>query len=164
MADPTKDLDSKPLYDADLPDEEPGEEPEESAEAQGDEDEGEYEAAAEAPRTGRFGFGRNRGAEQESERRPIGSVRESHERVHIDDRPSAIYAILCAGALLGVLAVAWLSSVVPAAAVPTLAPLVVPTAQATPVSSASIVVTPSATAAPTATPAPTASPSAAPSK
>jgi hypothetical protein len=150
MADPTQDQDSKPLYDADLPDEEPGEEPEESQEAQGNEDESDFEAGAAAPKSGRFGFGRGRNAEPEDEKRPIGSVRESHERVHIDDRPSAIFAIVCAAALLGVLVVAWLGSVVPQGPAATLTPLSVPTAQVAPVSSAPA--SPQVTASPTLAP------------
>jgi hypothetical protein len=166
MADPTKDQDSKPLYDADLPDEESDEELDESAEAQGDEDESEFEAAgaAAAPASRRFGFGRGRNQEHEGEKHPIGSLRDSHERVRIDDRPSAIYALLCAAVLIGVLAVAWLGGVVPQAAGPTLSPLSVPTSQATPSSAASAAVSASPSATVTAAPSPSASLSAAPSK
>ena len=164
MADPTKDQDSKPLYDADLPDDQSDEELDESAEAQGDEDESEFEAAgaAAAPASRRFGFGRGT-EEHEGEKHPMGSLRDSHERVRIDDRPSAIYALLCAAVLIGVLAVAWLGGVVPQSAGPTLSPLSVPTSQATPSSAASAAVsaTPSATV--TAAPSPSASLSAAPS-
>jgi hypothetical protein len=166
MADPTKDQDTKPLYDADLPDEESEEEPDESAEAQGDEDEGEFEAAGAAAASGsrRFGFGRGRAQESEGEKHPMGSLRDSHERVRIDDRPSAIYALLCAAALIGVLAVAWVSGVVPQAAGPSLKPLVVPTAQATPSSAASATISAAPTATATAAPTASASASAAPSK
>jgi hypothetical protein len=83
-----------------------------------------------------------------------GSLRESHERVHVDDRPSAIFAILAALALLGALAIGLVANWVPAPAVPTLTPLIVPTVQA---QSAA----PSATLTPTV--APTATPTAAPS-
>jgi hypothetical protein len=152
MADPTKDQDTKPLYDADLPDEESEEEPDESVEAQGDEDDGEFEAAGAASASGsrRFGFGRGRSTEHEGGKHPIGSLRDSHERVRIDDRPSAIYALLCAAALIGVLAVAWVGGVVPQGAGPTLTPLAVPTAKVTPSSAASAVVSaaPSPTVAP----------------
>ncbi len=170
MADRTKDRDDKPVYDQELPnDEDLEEEPDESTEVEGEvegdegeegDDEAFAAATAEAGGRRRFGFGRTERVEEETGRRrgPVGSVRETHERVHIDDRPSAIYAIVCAGALLGVLALTWLGSIVPPAAVPTLTPLVVPTSQATPVTSASA----SASAAPTITLAPTASPTAIP--
>jgi hypothetical protein len=78
----------------------------------------------------RFGFGRGDRSAEREERHHAGSVRESHERIHIDDRPSAIFALLCAGLLIGVLAFAWIGVQVPKAVGPTLAPLVVPTAQA----------------------------------
>jgi len=82
----------------------------------------------------RFGFGRGREEQHATghhdETHHAGSLRESHERVHIDDRASAVFALLCAGILIGVLALAWVGGVVPKAAAPTLAPLVVPTAQA----------------------------------
>jgi hypothetical protein len=82
----------------------------------------------------RFGFGRGREEQHATghhdETRHAGSLRESHERVHIDDRASAVFALLCAGILIGVLALAWVGGVLPKAAVPSLAPLVVPTAQA----------------------------------
>ena len=90
----------------------------------------------------------------------MGSVRGTHERVHIDDRPSAVYALLCAAALLGVLAFSWVGGVLPQSAGPTLTPLVVPTGQVTASPSAGA----SVTAAPSMTAAPTASPSASPSK
>jgi hypothetical protein len=57
-------------------------------------------AAAGATRS-RFG---RRATRETEEHRTIGSVRGTHERVHIDDRPSAIFAIICAVGLLGVLA------------------------------------------------------------
>jgi hypothetical protein len=162
MADPTKDKDSQPLDEADLQDEEPGEEFEESTEA-GDEDDREFEAAAAASSGRRFGFGRSREAADDGDKQHIGSVRESHERVKIDDRPSAIFALVCAAALIGVLAISWLGTNMPPAAGPTLTPLSVPTAQATASADASASAAASATVAATATPAPSATPTAAPS-
>ena len=156
MADPTKDQDSQPLDEADLQDEEQSEEFEESNEA-GNEDDREFEAAAAASSGRRFGFGRGHDAVDDGEKQHIGSVRESHERVKIDDKPSAIFALVCAAALIGVLVIAWLGTNLPAAAGPTLTPLTVPTAQPTASTAAS------ATVAVTATPAPTATPTAAPS-
>ena len=77
----------------------------------------------------RFGFGRGDRLADHEDRPHAGSVRESHERVHIDDRPSAVFALLCAGFLIGVLAFAWIGVQLPKSAAPSLAPLVVPTAQ-----------------------------------
>ena len=81
-----------------------------------------------------------------------GSVRESHERVHIDDRPSAIYALVCAGALLGVLAFTWVGGAIPQGTGPTLTPLVVPTSQpsaaTSPAASVSVAPSPSPSASP----------------
>jgi hypothetical protein len=97
----------------------------------------------------------------EDHQRPGGSVRESHERVHVDDRASAIYALIAAFALIGILAIAFVGNFVPQAVAPSLPPLVVPTGQPTPSPAASS----SASLAPSAstTPAPTPSPSAVPS-
>jgi hypothetical protein len=78
----------------------------------------------------RFGFGRGDRSADHEDRPHAGSVRESHERVHIDDRASAVFALLCAGILIGVLAFAWIGGVLPKSVGPSLAPLVVPTAQA----------------------------------
>jgi hypothetical protein len=170
MTDRNTDRDKKPAYDTALPaDEEFDEEPDESAEPEGEgENEGEYaegegeyaeEGAVEAVPAGRgrrFGFGRAERVEEEAGRRPVGSVRESHERVHVDDRPSAIYALVCACGLLLVLGVPWLGGLVPQAASPTLTPLVVPTGQPTVASSASpsIAVSPSPSPSPSPTPSP----------
>jgi hypothetical protein len=85
----------------------------------------------------RFGFGRGDRSAEREERPHAGSVRESHERVHIDDRASAVFAMLCAGLLLGVLLIALIGVQLPKTAAPSLAPLVVPTAQATPSAAAS---------------------------
>ena len=137
---------------------EPGED-EFDEELEGDEEEEEapeeFEAEAPepepAPRRGR------REEAAEPARRATGSVRESHERVHVDDRLSAAFVIFAAVVLVGALALALAGNFVPEPPVPTLTPLVVPTAQftATPSPAATV------TAAPT--PAPTATPSAAPS-
>jgi hypothetical protein len=78
----------------------------------------------------RFGFGRGDRPAEHEERPHAGSVRESHERVHIDDRASAVFALLCAGLLIGVLALSWVGGMLPKPAVPTLPPLPVPTYQA----------------------------------
>ena len=169
MADRSKDKDQKPIFDAELPkDEELDDESDESAEAEGAEvdaegvdaegdaeDEG-FEEAAPSGKSGgafRFSLRRGRNAEDEATKRDdqIGSVRTAHERVHIDDRPSAVYALVCAVALLVMLALPWIGGAIPKAAGPTLTPLVVPTGHATPTgnasASATIVVTPSPTAA-----------------
>jgi hypothetical protein len=156
MTDRDKDRDEKSATPDYLPgDEEFEEEPEEAAEAEGEVPEGEFESegpAESAPGSAqrRFGFGRGSRDDrsgEEAERRQMGSVRGTHERVHIDDRPSAVYALLCA-------------AVLPQPAGPTLTPLVVPTGQVTASPSAGA----SVTAAPSMTAAPTASPSASPSK
>src|SRR5450759_3691996 len=78
----------------------------------------------------RFGFRRGDRSDVHEERPHAGSVRESHERVHIDDRASAVFALLCAGILIGVLAFAWVGGVLPKSVGPTPPPLVVPTYQA----------------------------------
>jgi hypothetical protein len=83
--------------------------------------------------------------------RQLGSVREAHERVRVDDRLSALFALLAAAALFGALVLPWLGGYLPAPAQPTLTPLVVPTFQATPSPAASPSVTP--VASPSATPA-----------
>ena len=102
----------------------------------------------------RFGFGRGDRSADHEERPHAGSVRESHERVHIDDRPSAIFALLCAGLLIGVLAFAWVGGMLPKSVGPTYAPLVVPTYQASssaaPSTSVSPVVSPVVSPAPSA--------------
>jgi len=93
----------------------------------------EEEETDEVPSAGsgrRFGFGRGDHPAEHEERPHAGSVRESHERVHIDDRASAVFALVCAGVLIGLLAFSWLGGMLPKPVGPTLAPLVVPTAQA----------------------------------
>jgi hypothetical protein len=161
MADPTKDKDSKPLYDADLPADEEAEEPEELDEATeaGEDDDGEFEAAAAAPSAGRFGFGRKSGGSTDEEKHPIGSVRESHERVHINDAPSAIFALVCAAALIAVLAVAWFGTNLPAPNGPELTRLIVPTAEVVASSSASVASPAASASAAASTPTVVASPS-----
>lgn len=102
----------------------------------------------------RFGVGRRQ--EEDSHGRSMGSVRGAHERVHIDDRPSIIFALVCAFGLLGLLAFSYVGGLIPAAAVPTLTPLAVDTGHFT------LAPTTSATLAPGASP--TASPSPSPTK
>ena len=133
-------------FEAEEESEEPGEE---SAEEEADREAGE-------PAHRRFGFTMG-GRGVESHHRPSGSVRESHERVHVDDRASAVYALIAAVALLGILAFALIGNFVPQAVAPSLPPLVVPTAQPTSSTGASS----SASLAPSASPTP--APSAAPS-
>jgi hypothetical protein len=155
-----KDRGAKPQPNEILPaDEDFEEEPEEFVEADEEfEEEAEAPAsAAAAPTSAERRTGRGAA---ETARRPLGSVREAHERVHVDDRLSAAFALLCAVALLGVLLLPWLGSYLPAPAAPTLAPLVVPTFNATPVPSGAASLAPSASAAPVATPTPAASPTA----
>ena len=115
----------------------------------GEEAEFEDQETDEVPSAGsgrRFGFGRGERSVEREEKPHVGSVRESHERVHIDDRASAAFAVLCAAILLGALLLPWLGGILPKGASATLAPLVVPTAQATPsaAASASASVVPSA--------------------
>ncbi len=161
MTDLDKDRDAQPATDEELPgDDEFEEEPEEYAETEAEQADREAEEAAPSGERRRFGFGHGRHVETAVERPVSGSVREAHERVHVDDRPSAIYALICAAALLGVLAFTWIGGAIPQGTGPTLSPLVVPTSQPTPSSSA----TPTATAVPTAsaTPTPSATPTATP--
>jgi len=174
MTDRDKDRDEKSATPDYLPgDEEFEEEPEEAAEAESEVPEGEFESegpAESAPGSAqrRFGFGRGSRDDrsgEEAERRQMGSVRGTHERVHIDDRPSAVYALICAVALIGVLALTWLGGAIPKALGPTLTPLVVPTTQpsASTSAAASVSVAPSVSAAPSATPTPTLAPTPTPS-
>jgi len=107
----------------------------------------EAESRETEPSRRRFGLGRHEEPE-ETGRHAGGSVRESHERVHIDDRLSAAFVIIAAGALLAVLAIGLVGNWIPQPSVPTLAPLVVPTAQVAPSASPAASVT--STAAPSA--------------
>jgi hypothetical protein len=121
---------------------EPGEEEFDELEGAPEEEE-EFEAESHEAEQEHHRFGRGHHDEGAGRgRRGSGSVRESHERVHIDDRLSAVYALLVAVVLVGALAVALAGNWVPEPSVPTLAPLVVPTAQVAP--SASPTVAPSA--------------------
>lgn len=109
----------------------------------------EEEETDEVPSAGsarRFGFGRGEHSDAHEERHHAGSVRESHERVHIDDRASAVFALLCAGILIGVLVLAWVGGMLPKSVGPTPPPLVVPTYQpaSSAAPSASVLVAPSA--------------------
>ncbi len=152
---------------------EPGDDEFEENPEEGFEDEGEPEEPEEdegrppvgAPTGRRFGFGRGGQRAEDSGHRPTGSVRESHERVHVDDRASAIYALLAAAVLLGVLAIALAGNYIPQATVPTAPPLVVPTFNGTlpPSAGPSASIAPSASPVVSPTPAPSASPVASPS-
>ncbi len=115
-------------------------------------------AAAVGGSRGRFGFGRARGADEHL--RSIGSVRGAHERVHIDDRPSAIFALVCAIGLIGLLAFSYVGGILPKGAAPSLTKLLLATYVPPAGSNASLSTTPSV--APTAAPA--ASPSPSPTK
>jgi hypothetical protein len=117
----------------------------------------------------RFGFGFGRSADQEAAH-PQGSVRGTHERVHIDDRASAIFVLVAALGLVAILLGSYVAGIVPAGAAPTLPDLQLQTYSAppatptplttpTPVSSAST----SASASASATASPSTSPSASPS-
>ena len=158
MTDLDKNRDAKPAADEELPgDDELDEEPDEFAETEAEQADREAEEADLAPAGERrhFGFGRGRNADEDRhERHTGGSLRESHERVHIDDRPSAIYAIVCAGALLGVILLTWVSGAIPQGTGPTLTPLVVPTSAPTssPTTAPSVTVAPSASVAPSPSP------------
>lgn len=161
MTDLDKNRDAKPATDEELPgDDELDEETDEFAETEAEQADREAEEAEEADlapagERRRFGFGRDRHAgEDRHERHTGGSLRESHERVHIDDRPSAIYAIVCAAALLGVIVLTWVGGAIPQGTGPTLTPLVVPTAAPTavPTATPSVTVAPSPSVAPTPTP------------
>ena len=154
MTDLDKDRDAQPATDEELPgDEELDEEPDEFAETEAEQADREAEESAPAGERRRFGFSRGRDTYQEPEHHPAGSVRESHDRVHIDDRPSAVFAIICAGALLGVLVLTWVGGAIPQGTGPTLTPLVVPTSQpsvaTSPAASVSVAPSPSPSASPT---------------
>jgi hypothetical protein len=112
----------------------------------------EFEEEPQAASTAAASSERGRRAAQAGSRQ-LGSVREAHERVRVDDRLSALFALLAAVALVGVLVLPWLGGFVPAPAEPTLTPLVVPTFQATPTPAASASATTTPVASPSATPA-----------
>jgi hypothetical protein len=125
------------------------------------EGETEYEDATGAAPSGthrRFGLGRGGHDDEEPDKRQIGSVRGTHERVHIDDRASAVFALVCAALLLAVLIVPMVAGALPQPVGPSLAPLVVPTGQAPASTSASpsgsaaasVSIAPSASVAPSA--------------
>jgi hypothetical protein len=157
-----------------VPADEDFEEPEEGAEAPEDEASDEADAeeiggAAAVSRTSsrRFGLGRGIGEKEEEHHRPVGSVRGTHERVHVDDRASAIFAVVCAVGLLGLLGFSYIGGILPKPVVPTLSPLLLQTGNFTLTpATASLVTTASPTASPTAAPtaSPTASPIPSPSK
>jgi hypothetical protein len=128
-------------------------------------DEAESGAPLEPSKPGRrFGFGRS---SAEDEVHPQGSVRTSHERVHIDDRASALFALVCAVGLVAILLGSYAAGVWPAGAGPTLPPLNLPTYSAPPATPTPVATpTPAATPTPVATPtvAPTVTPAATPTK
>jgi hypothetical protein len=110
--------------------------------------------AREAERAGRrFRFGRG----GEEEEHVPGSVRTSHERVRVDDRLSAAFALLCALGLVGVLVFGYLGQYMPKAASKPLPTLSLETFVPTPTVSANPSASGSASLVPTASP--TASPS-----
>ncbi len=76
--------------------------------------------AAEEPKGGRR-FGLRRNAEEEEH--PLGSVKATHERVHVDDRASALFALIAAFGLIAILITPLIVSALPAGPAPTLAPL-----------------------------------------
>jgi hypothetical protein len=139
---------------------------EEFEEDLGASDEAESGAPLEPSKPGRrFGFGR----EAKEEARPQGSVKAVHERVHVDDRASAIFALICAVGLVAILLGSYAAGMIPVSAGPTLAPLTLqvyspppatptPVATATPVASATPTPTPTATPTASPSPTPTASP------
>ena len=142
-----KDRGTAPQPNEILPADEDFEESQEDLVEADEEFEEEPQAAADAaPAADRSRAGRG----TEASRKSLGSLRGTHERVHIDDRLTAIFAILCAVALIAVLILPWLGSYIPAPTAPTLTPLVVPTYQAMP-APASASVAPSATPTATAT-------------
>ncbi len=128
------------------------EEPEES-----EEEEGRPEAA---PSRRRFGFGRGgQAGEETGHKGATGSVREAHERIHVDDRASAVYALLAAGVLFALLAIALAGNYVPQPVPASAPPLVVPTFNGTlpPSAGPSVSVAPSASTVASPTPTPSAS-------
>ena len=132
---------------------------------EGEEAEAEEAQAEEPARAGRrFGFRRG-SSEEQAAAQQLGSVRTSHERVRIDDRLSAFYALGIAAILIGILVVSTALSLWPANAAPLpplnlatyVAPPATPTPTPTPVPTASPTASP--TAAPTASPTATVAPS-----
>jgi hypothetical protein len=147
--------DLEPAADEFEPDEEEFEDEEEALEEESPADEAAEEAEeAVSGKRGRFGWRRGgREEEEEAPGRPLGTVK-SHERVYIDDRISALFALIAAFCLIGVLVVSYAAGFIPEGARPSITPLSLVTPS--PGSSASPTVAPTAT--PTATP--TASPTA----
>jgi hypothetical protein len=119
------------------------------------------ESSEEPGRPGRrFGFGRSA---SEGEAHPQGSVRATHERVHIDDRASAVFALICAVGLVGILVGSVFVAKWPAGAPPTLPPLNLQTYSAPPATPTPVPTpTPVATPTPVPTPTPAATPTVAP--
>jgi hypothetical protein len=123
------------------------------------------EARAAAPRApGRRWFGL-RGPKEEPAPELADTVRGAHaERVRIDDRASALFALICAGGLIAILVGSFAATHLPKGPIATLAPLsIYPQASSSGsvLPSGSVVATP--TASPTVSPTPAASPSPVPS-
>jgi hypothetical protein len=101
----------------------------------------------------RFRFGRGGGEEEEHAQ---GSLRTSHERVHIDDRLSAVFVLVCVVGLVGILIGGYLGQYAPKGGAKPLPTLSLETFQASPTpeasGSASLVPTASPSASPTASP------------
>jgi hypothetical protein len=132
--------------DRNLDDLEPGEEEFDDELENGPEEEEaaeEFEPEAKEAAGGRRRFAGARHEADAPARRAQGSVRGSHERVHIDDRASIVFAILAAGSLIAVLVLGLVGNWIPQPSVPTLAPLVVPTSQVQASPSAGATVSPS---------------------
>ncbi len=90
----------------------PGDEDFDEEEYEGEEEPEEAEAEEREPGRGRRFF--RRGEKAPAEEQPaLGSVRGAHERVRVDDRASAVFAIVCAIGLVGILVAAVLSPYLP---------------------------------------------------
>jgi hypothetical protein len=108
----------------------------------------------------RFGFGFGRSAAEEAAH-PQGSVRGAHERVHIDDRASAIFVLVAALGLVAILLGSYVAGIVPAGAAPTLPDLQLQTYSAPPATPTPLTTpTPVSSASASASASPSASPSA----
>lgn len=86
-------------------------------------EEPEEEARAEQREGGRFGRIRG-GKGREAEQPALGSLRGAHERIHVDDRASAVFAVVCAIGMVAILVGAFLAPYVPSiGSAPQLTPL-----------------------------------------
>ncbi len=142
-----------------VPGEDEFEESEEEREEQLEEERAARTSEAKARGGWLSGLLRRKKGDEATSGQEAASVRGSHaERIHIDDRASAIFALLCAVGLVGILLGSLVVTHLPKGAVPTLPPLVLPSTS--PLSSGSVL--PSGSAVTSSTPAPTATPTAAP--